>query len=83
MIEIEHGCYKVPNTENTYIYIVHSVGADRLLGVVETQYAFVAADGTKPDIGDFISNGLLVKRTEPKVNSDWSRWKDKDLTGPK
>lgn len=86
MIEIQHGCTNVPNTENTYRYdevIVEAYQPDYQgnLSVksVENSYIFVAPNGLEPEIGDFIVNGVLVKRTVPKVNNDWRMWKDKEL----
>lgn len=85
-IEIEHGCIRDPNSTNLYYYVEPHTKAyikdyQSLLEVIDerTTHIFVAMNGAKPAIGDFISGGTLIKRTEPKVNNDWSRWKDKDL----
>lgn len=86
MIEIQHGVVKDPTVVNKYYYVDSSI-----LGYIEnyqtlllvenhdTVYPFTTKDGEKPEIGDFIDGGVLVKRTQPKVNNDWSKWKDKDL----
>lgn len=86
MIEIQHGCERVLNTENTYTYVdvsvyAHTEDYQDIIDVEskETVYLFIAPNGTVPEIGDFIENGVLIKRTTWKVNNDWSKWKDKDL----
>lgn len=81
MIEIQNGCVRIRNTENGWMYQFMQVGEDRRDQVEFVQITFVAAEGEKPEIGDFIEGGKLVKRTEPKVNPDWRKWKDKDLYG--
>lgn len=86
MIEIQHGCIKDLTQKNTYIYVDAKLHAylrsyEEILKVdsQDNTYIFHVEDGQKPEIGDFIEHGKLVKRTKPKVNNDWSRWKDKDL----
>lgn len=86
MIEIEHGCIQDPRQANTYYYVdskLHAYVKDfqSLLWVEDhsTVHTFHVEDGQHPEIGDFIEHGKLVKRTKPKVNNDWSKWKDKDL----
>lgn len=81
MIEIQNGCTRHPNKANTWIYTNMLLGPDRRDQVKMEEYEFTAQEDERPEIGDFIQNGSLVKRTTPKVNSDWSRWKDKDLYG--
>jgi len=86
MIEIEHGCIKDLTQKNTYCYVdvniyAHLKNYEDILKVVDSDhmYIFHVEDGQKPEIGDFIEHGKLVKRTKPKVNNDWSKWKDKEL----
>ncbi len=86
MIKIEHGVYTHPTIPNRYIYASVQVQAylkdyQSLLEVKDETEAieFTANPGEKPEIGDFISGGRLVKREGYQVNGDWSRWKGKDL----
>lgn len=81
MIEIQNGCVRHPTRNNTWIYTNMSLGADRRDDVVIEEIIFVAEPTERPAIGDFIDAGVLVKRTTPKVNPDWRKWKDKDLYG--
>ena len=82
MIEINHGCTKVRGTDSTYQYVVKTVGEDGLLDSNYEVYVFEVLDELgDPRIGDFISGTQLIRRTEPKVNPDWRKWKDKDLYG--
>lgn len=81
MIEIQNGCTPSNTVPNTWEYTVMEVGKDRRDQVNIITHTFVAQEGKVPVIGDFIDGGKLVKRTEPKVNADWSRWKNKDLYG--
>lgn len=87
MIEIQHGCVRSANDLREYTYTEVSVKGfqkdyQSLLEVVDTSksYTFYVMDDLgAPNIGDFIEGGHLVRRTKPKVNNDWSKWKDKDL----
>lgn len=82
MIEIDDGCTKVPRTDATYQYVKQVVGKDGLLDSEFEVYVFEVLDELGPPrIGDFIVGTALVRRTVPKVNNDWSKWKDKDLYG--
>lgn len=81
MIEIESGCVKVHAKENTWSYSTVEQGKEGNTHVVMNTYVFISNEGERPVVGDFIEAGKLVKRTKPKVNADWSRWKDKDLYG--
>lgn len=88
MIKIEHGCQNHPQFDNAYIYTVSTNKAYRgdyqeplKVELGSVTYSFVTDNGEKPEIGDFISGGKLVKRQEIQVNSDWRMWKDKDLYG--
>ena len=79
MIEIESGC--VLRQDGLWEYTTLTSPSGQPDDVVITHYVFAAEAGERPKVGDFINNGRLVKRDKPKVNSDWSRWKDKDLYG--
>lgn len=79
MIEIESGCVLRNDGLWTYSTITSPSGDPADVKIMH--YVFTAPNGERPNIGDFINNGSLVKRDKPKVNSDWSRWKDKDLYG--
>ena len=79
MIEIENGCFKRPGGYWEYCYT--TVGQDTLHEVKFHAVMFQTDEGEVPEIGDFIEGGILIKRTKPKVNPDWRKWKDKDLTG--
>ena len=79
MIEIQHGCQHYGG--GAYIYSTITSPSGQPGDVKISSYDFTADNGEKPEVGDFIVNMKLVKRTEPKVNSDWSKWKDKDLYG--
>ena len=81
MVKIQHGCTKQSRLPNTYLYTEHKVGPDGLLDTVEYNWPFETDEGEVPEIGDFISNERLIKRTSYQVNSDWRMWKDKDLYG--
>lgn len=79
-IEIEHGCTETP--DGRYEYTTHLVEPLDTVGKsIYKTYPFTSVDGKPPKIGDFIVEGLLVRRTKPKVNADWRMWKDKDLYG--
>lgn len=80
MIEIQHGCQK-DKTRGVWYYTTVTSPSGQPDDVKYETTPFVVPDGLKPEIGDFIESGVLVKRTKPKVNSDWSKWKDKDLYG--
>ena len=87
MIEIQHGCTQNVIGSNQYVYTeikikAHNEDYQSIMEVESntTHYVFyVVDDQGPPKVGDFIDNGTLVRRTKPKVNNDWSRWKDKDL----
>lgn len=78
MIEIQHGC--IPTNEG-WTYVEVNSPSGRIDDVKYAHYTFVTTGTDRPEIGDFIAEGVLVKRRVPKVNSDWSKWKDKDLYG--
>ena len=78
-IEIENGCFL--QNDGSWQYTYTTVGEDTINQVVFKSVTFQSAPGEVPVIGDFIEGGMLVKRTEPKVNADWSRWRDRDLWG--
>lgn len=81
-IEIQHGCIQSPTDLNSWLYVEVKVKVGAQHNESERfSYPFRSTGEDKPEIGDFIDGGMLVKRTTPKVNSDWSRWKDKDLYG--
>lgn len=79
MIEIQHGCLSYGGGKYVYSTITSPSGNPNDVKI--NSYDFTAENNEKPEVGDFIVNMKLVKRTTPKVNSDWSRWKDKDLYG--
>lgn len=79
MIKIEHGCISIGPNQWKYITVTSPSG--RTEDVKFTEYPFVSVGDDLPVIGDFIQSGVLVKKTAPQVNSDWSKWKDKDLYG--
>lgn len=81
MIEIQNGCIPSQLIPNGWSYTNMELGKDFRNDVKFITINFIALEGQKPEIGDFIENGLLIKRTKPKVNDDWSKWKDKDLYG--
>lgn len=81
MIEIQSGCVRSRTEDNTWLYSTVSSGKKGNEDVVFETITFVAENGDKPEIGDFIQGGKLVKCTVHKVNPDWSKWKDKDLYG--
>lgn len=81
LVEIQNGCTRVHGQANTWLYSNMLVGEDRRDDVIFENIIFTSLPDERPVIGDFISAGKLVKRTEPKVNPDWSKWKDKDLYG--
>lgn len=60
-IKIENGCFR--NLNGMWSYPHASVN-----GFVTT--AFTVADGVVPEIGDFITDGRLVKREVPQINND-------------
>lgn len=80
MIEIEHGC-NFDGLTGKWSYVTITSPTGWTSDVKMTTYEFTVNEGERPDIGDSIDGGKLIKRTTPKVNSDWSRWKDKDLYG--
>lgn len=88
MIKIEHGWTRVPGKENTFHYTTSHT--DALLqdyqSIIKIEFdvttlEFTVPEGEQPEIGDFINNGVLVKRQGNQVNPDWRMWKDKDLYG--
>lgn len=80
MIEIQHGCAQ--RSDGLWVYAEIKSPTGDPSDVKLTNYVFYTPEGVIPEVGSFIDNGQYVKRTEPKVNSDWSRWQDKDLYGP-
>lgn len=71
VIKIESGCYQIkgePETNWMYSY-TDSEGIHNI--------PFLVPPGETPEIGDFIENGVLVKKEGPQVNPDTSKWKDK------
>lgn len=79
MIEIQHGCIALGNKMWKYVTVTSPSGNPD--DVTITEYPFASLGDDIPVIGDFIVGTTLVKRDKPKVNSDWSKWKDKDLYG--
>lgn len=87
MIKIEHGCTYDKNTGKYTYTVSYNRGTrsdyEKPLEITHkiTDHVFVSVDGGKPEIGDFIVDGVLLKKDKPQVNSDWSKWRDKDLYG--
>lgn len=67
-IKIESGTYKIDSSSWVYNYTdvegIHSI-------------VFLVPEGKKPEIGDFIEDGVWKKRQGWQINPDVSRWKDK------
>lgn len=74
MIEIEHGCIHLGDRMWKYVTVTSPSGDPGDVKI--TEYPFATVEDVIPEIGDFIVGTALVKRTTPKVNSDWSKWKD-------
>lgn len=69
-IKIEAGCVQIKGEENTWLYTYTTVeGIHKEL--------FLVPDGFKPEIGDFIENGVLKKRDGPQINPDATKWLQK------
>ncbi len=77
-VSIEGGCSFVAEDEGVDIWAYEYGTVDGVRIVLFTTYP-----GIKPHIGDMIVDGKLVKRTEPKINGDTSRWETRpDETWP-
>lgn len=69
-IKIEGGVYQLKGHSDSWVYpYTDSRGMHK--------YVFLVPEGLTPEIGDFIDNGILVKREGLQINSDTSRWRDK------
>lgn len=88
-IKIEAGCTVVRNRPNTYRYQFYLVKKDMPSTtdpnekinpaeyVGEIDVVFIAPEGQKPEIGDFIVDNVLVKRTEYQIAYDYRMWKER------
>jgi hypothetical protein len=64
-MKIENGCSRLMGEENSWLYTYTDVRGIHNIVFIAFQ---------KPEIGDFIINGLLVPKTEPQINPDTSKW---------
>lgn len=62
-ISIEAGCVFLGNNTWEYRY-----------GDNDGQHKIVFQSVIKPKIGDTLVDGVLIIRTEPKINEDYSKW---------
>lgn len=67
-VKIEGGTFPLKGQANSWIYpITTEEGIFRIL--------FLVPEGQKPEIGDFIEGGVLIKREGLQINPDTSKWK--------
>lgn len=70
MIKIEGGCYQLKGEPNSWVYAYTTTeGLHKII--------FLVPEDQKPEIGDFIDNGILIKRQGLQINPDTSRWRKK------
>lgn len=67
LVRIQSGCKQIQGTPNSWLYTYTDV--EGIHNVV-----FLVPEGAKPEIGDTIEGGVLVKLTDHLINPDVSKW---------
>ncbi len=66
-IKIESGVSRVMGQESSWLYVYTDVhGVHKIV--------FLVPEGQRAEIGDFIENGVLLKREGLQINPDVSKW---------